>query len=143
MVVDELDKKLIRLLLANARQSSYQLSKQLKVSPSTIRRRIRELIRNGIIRNTVSVDYSALGLPLAAHIALNVNHEQLESVWEALRKLPNIKHVSITAGRFDILGMVRVASTDDLLNFVQNEITQIPGVEKCETFICLRMERTS
>ena len=143
MTVDELDKILIKLLSENARQSSYQLAKQVNVSPSTIRRRIRELIKNGIIHTTLTIDHSSLGLPLAAHIALNVNHEQLESVWEALRKLPNIKHVSITAGRFDVMGMVRVSSTEELLKFVQKEITQIPGVEKCETFICLRMERTT
>jgi len=41
------------------------------------------------------------------------------------------------------MGMVRVSSTEELLKFVQKEITQIPGVEKCETFICLRMERTT
>ncbi len=142
MAVDSLDKELIRLLQEDAGQSSYALAKKLNVSSSTVRRRIRALGKNGVIHATVSIDYGTIGLPLAAHIALNVDPEELNSVWQALTNLPHVKHVSITAGRYDILGLVRVSSTDELLRFVQSEVTQIKGVNKCETFICLRMERT-
>jgi len=143
MAIDKLDRDLIRLLTVDASQSSYELSKKLKTSPSTIRRRVRALTREGAISIRAAVDYSKIGLSLAAHLALNVDPEEMENVWEALRQMPEIRHVSITAGRYDVMGLARVNSTGELLEFVQNKVTQLKGVRHCETFICLRMEKIS
>jgi len=140
MIGNEFDKKLIILLENNAKQSSYELSKILMVSPSTIRRRKRRLIESGVIRETLSIDYNKLGISLVAHLALNVDPEQLDSVWQALSRLSQVKRKSIVTGRYDILAMVRLKSADNLLNFVQKHITKIKGIKNCESFISLRQE---
>ena len=68
MVVDDIDNELIRLLQEDAGQSSYELAKHLMISPGAIRRRKRRLIRKGIIRERISIDYAKLGKPLISRL---------------------------------------------------------------------------
>ena len=139
MAVDDIDNELIRLLQEDAGQSSYELAKHLMISPSAIRRRKRELIRKGVIRESISLDYAKLGKPLAAHIAINTDQAQLDAVYEALMKLDEVKRIGIVIGRFDIEALIRVSSTDELLGFIQDKVLTIEGVTHCENFICLRL----
>lgn len=140
MTKNSTDRELIKLLEDDAGQSSYELSKKLTVSPSTVRRRKRKLIQSGVIRESLSINYQKLGIGFTAHIALNVDHNQLDSVWKELSQLPQIKRKSIITGRYDMLVMVRLESADALLNFVQAIVAKIKGIKSCETFICLRQE---
>lgn len=139
MVVDGIDNELIRLLQEDAGQSSYELAKHLMISPGAIRRRKRRLIRKGIIRERISLDYVKLGRPLAAHIAINTNQAQLDAVYEALMKLDEVTRISIVVGRYDIEAFVQLPSTDELLGFIQDKVLTIEGITHCENFICLRM----
>lgn len=135
--VDALDERLIRLLQQDARRSSDVLAKQLDVSPATVRRRVRNLIRKGVIRISAIPDPEKVGLPLAAIIALNVDHEKLEKVMGNLTGRREVGWACTTTGRFDILAMARFHSTEELSRFVQNEMTKIDGVRDSETFVCL------
>ncbi len=138
--MDLLDKQLIELLEEDARKSSDIIARKLKVSPATVRRRIRKLIQDGTMRIAAIVDPAKVGLPLAAILAIDVDHEKLESVIENLAKQPEINWFSTTTGRFDIIALARFPSTDALSQFVQKRLTKIEGVKDSETFVCLHMQ---
>ncbi len=140
-MIDSIDKPLIQLLGGDALQSSEVLAKQLNVSAATVRRRIRRLIKDGTLRIVAVVDPNKVGLPLAALLALDVPHEQLDMVTDALAKHPDVKWVSTTTGRFNIMAMVRSSSTDDLATFMQKELPKLEGVRNSETLICLRVKK--
>ncbi len=135
-----MDERLIKLLQKDARQSSEVIAKQLNVSPATIRRRIRKLIRSGTMRITAIADPVKIGLPLAAIIAFNVEHGKLDSIMRALVDRPEVEWVSTTTGRFDMLVLARFASTEELSRFVEKEMAELKGIKDSETFICLRIE---
>ena len=139
VIIDGLDERLIHLLENDARQSSEVLAAQLNTSPATIRRRVRKLIQSKVLRIVAVVDSSKVGLPLTAVIALDVAHEKLDSVTQMLVSRPEVKWISTTTGRFDILVMARFPSTDELSVFVQKELAKIEGVRDSETFICLHI----
>lgn len=139
VIIDGLDERLIHLLENDARQSSEVLAAQLNTSPATIRRRVRKLIQSEVLRIVAVVDSSKVGLPLTAVIALDVAHEKLDSVTQMLVSRPEVKWVSTTTGRFDILVMATFPSTDELSVFVQRELAKIEGVRDSETFICLHI----
>ena len=82
--MDSLDEKLIRILGEDARQSSETVASQLKVSPATVRRRVRRLIRDGVLRIVAVADPVKAGFPLIAVIAFDVVHRHLESAVEKL-----------------------------------------------------------
>ena len=140
-ITDSKDEQLVRLLGQDARQTSDTLAKQLNVSTATVRRRLRKLIRSGLLHIIGVVDPTNFGLPLTVLIALDVAHDKLESAMNVLVNRPEIKWVSPTTGRFDILAIARFPSTESLSDFIVKEVTQIEGVKNSETFICLDVKK--
>ncbi len=136
-VVDSLDEKLIKLLQQDARRSSEVLAKKLGVSPATVRRRLRNLIREGVVRIAAIPDLEKVGLHLAAIIALKVDRDRLEDVMSALTARGEVSWACTTTGRFDILAMARFHSTEEFTRFLQDELTKIDGIRDSETFVCL------
>ncbi len=139
--VDSLDERLIKLLQKDARRSSDVLAKQLKVSPATVRRRMRRLIQDGTMRIAAIVDPAKIGLLLAAMIALDVEHDKLDSVVAQLFERPEVGWLSTTTGRFDIMALARFPSTEGLSKFIQKEIAEIEGIRDSETFVCLNINK--
>lgn len=140
-MVDPADNPLIHLLGSDALQSSESLARKLEVSAATVRRRIRKLVKDGTLRVVAVVDPDRVGLPLAALLALDVPHERLQEVSEQLSSYPEVKWVSTMTGRFNIMALVRTASTDDLSNFMQNGLTRLEGIRNSETLICLNVKK--
>jgi len=138
---DRLDERLVHLLEKDAAQSSEALAKQLSVSAATVRRRVRRLIQSGALRIVAVVDPNKVGFPLAAVIAFDVDHDKLDSVTQLLASRPEVRWVSTTTGRFDILVLVRFRSTNELSDFIQRELVDIEGVRGSETFICLDVKK--
>ena len=139
--MDPLDKQLIRLLEEDARQSSESLGKSLHASDATVRRRIRKLIKDGILRIVAVVDANKAGFPLTTIIALNIAHENLEGALQMLANRREVAGLSTTTGRFDILITAVFRSTEELTKFVQVEIAKLEGLHRSETFICLDMRK--
>ena len=139
--MDALGEKLLQLLGKDAKQSSEVLAKKLQVSPATVRRRVRQLLKDKVLHSIGVVDPNQVGLPLAALIAIDTAHESLEAVLKAIAARPEVKWVSTTTGRFDIMCMGRFRSTDDLAEFMQNTLGNMEGVRDSETFICLRIAK--
>ena len=140
-MTDSLDKRLVELLSQDASQSSPALAKQLKVSSSTVRRRIAKLMKRGTLRFAALTEPTELGFHLRALIAFDVDHEKLNQFIQALSSRPEVKGLAVTTGRFDVIALVWFTSTDTLLHFMQNEVSMMEGVRNTETFICLHVEK--
>ncbi len=140
-MIDTIDEQLVRLLQIDSRQSSEELAKQLHVSPRTVRRRIKELTSNKLMRTAVLVDPEAFGFPVVAVIAFNVVHGKLKTATDELLKRPEVKWLVITAGKHDILTLTRFRSTDELSEFLEEELGALQGIQSSETFFCLNVKR--
>ncbi len=139
MAIDDLDRQLIQLLQSDAHQSSELLAKQLGISASTARRRMLKLVQSGVLRIVAAVDPSKIGSPLLVVIAFDIDHDKIDLVTQRLASRPDIRWVSITTGRFDVLVMAQFACTNDLFNFMQRDVATMEGVRDSETFVCLHM----
>ena len=140
--IDPIDEKLIKLLQFDARQSSEVLAKQLIVSPTTVRSRIRKLLANGTIRIVAVTDPRMWGPYLFAFLAINVEINELDSVVEALSNLKEVVNILITTGRFDIMTLVRTASVEDLSHFMRNDVAKIKGIKSIEIMIYMEGIKT-
>ena len=140
-IPDSKDIQLVRLVMKDARQSSETLAKKLNLSAATVRRKLRKLIHNDMLRVVGLVDPDKFGFPLAVLIAFDVDQGKLDSALEALVKRPEISWVSSTTGRFDIIALARFPSTHNLSDFMTKELTQMEGVKNSETFICLSVRK--
>ena len=136
---DSFNTNLIRLLEQDGRQSSRILARQLNASPATVRRRIRKLVDENVIRIQAVVNPSKVDIGLSAVIALDVEPSNLETAVEQLANNNNVEWLSTTTGRFDIIAELRFGSTDELYAFLQKELPRIEGLKNSETFICLHL----
>jgi len=136
---DSLDVKLMELLAVDARQTSDQLARQLKVSPSTVRRRMQQLIENGVLHIIGVADTNRMGKVLNVIIALNIANSKVASAMDKLAGMRGVQWVIRTTGRYDILIHVRFRSIEELSHFLANELASVDGLEDSETFICLNL----
>ena len=137
MALDSLDEKLIKLLVRDARQSSDLLAKQLGVSSSTVRRRIHKLTREQVISIVATPEPTKINLPVRVIVGFAVAHDKLNLIMERLGSLEEVRWLSATTGRFDILGLMWFSSTDELFGFMEKKVAKLEGVNHTETFVCL------
>ncbi len=140
-LIDSLDLQLISLLEKDAHQSSSNLGKQLGLSSSGIRRRVSRLIKEGVVRITTTVDPVKVGFPLETMMTFDVAHGKLDSVVNLLGSKPEIRWLSATSGRFDVIALAWFHSTDHLYDFMRREIGEFEGIRNVETFICLHVQK--
>ena len=137
MTLKAIDEKLIKLLGTDARQSAEKLAKRLKVSPTTVRRRLKTITRNGTIRTVAVVDPVKAGIGLQAVICFNITHEDADNIVKTLEKFSEVKWIGITTGRYDIIVKAAFVSTAELSDFIQKKLSGVRGIKDTETFICL------
>jgi len=141
MSLDALDEKLIGVLKDNARQSSEKLAKKLNVSPTTVRRRLKKLIRTQAVHMVALVEPSKAGISLLTIIAFDIAHDSLDTAIQLLDDQPEVKWISTTTGRFDIMVEAAFHSTQELSDFLQKKLANLKGLKDTETFVCLEVKK--
>jgi len=141
-MVDQFDKELISLLEQDARQTSDELAEQLSMSPSTIRRRMGELLKRGAIRIVAIPEPKQIGTSLVAIMAFQVLHEKLNSFIATMGGRKDVKCLYVTSGRFDAVALMWFSSTEQLYEFMEREVSKIEGIKATETFVCLHTEKS-
>lgn len=135
--LDAVDLRLLALLAADARVSQRALARELRMSPPAIGDRISRLERQGVIRGyTVQLDWSALGLGTQVYLAVTASADQ-GPVLAALNEIPEVLDVAVVTGSMDLLARLRVRDHSHLRQVLFDQIWQIGGVERTETFLCL------
>ena len=78
--IDEIDNKLIKLLEQDAWQRAGTLAKVLDISPATVRRKLRRLIQNRVLRGMAIADSNTITQLLAVVIALDVARQHIDYI---------------------------------------------------------------
>jgi DNA-binding Lrp family transcriptional regulator len=136
-MLDSLDQKLINLLMADSGQKTNVLAEKLGVNQSTVRRRVHKLADNKALFFSVLPNPDILGFSVRAVMALKVAPGKVSAVAKALRVREEIKWISPTSGRFDILFIGWFTSNEAIVDFIEIVIGKLEGVKEIETFICL------
>ena len=130
--MDELDNQILKELEANAREPFLQIAKKLKVSEGTIRKRVGDLSKKGIIRK-FTIDIAG---NISAIVGIQTNpHVKTKEIVAKLKLLRVNKIFEIT-GRFDILCYISSASLEHA-NTLLEDIRSIDGILHTETFTVL------
>ncbi len=135
--MDDLDRKIIELLQVNGRASNARIARDVGVSEGTVRRRLRRLIQDEIIRVVAVPDPEKMGLSTVALIGIQADPDKLDDVAERLAALPETQYVSLTTGSFDLFIWAALPSSEELGNFLRHSVGVINGVRRTETFVNL------
>jgi DNA-binding Lrp family transcriptional regulator len=104
-MLSDLDKKVLKELLRNAKTSDRSLAKKLNVSQPTLTRVRNELEREGYIRRyTILPDFRKLGFELIAFTFVKMN-PQIQSKIEDVKKYANQWPNAIYTSRGEGMGM--------------------------------------
>ncbi len=135
--MDNLDRTIIEILQQDGRAPNARMSRTLRVSEGTVRRRLAKLIRERTIRVVAVAEPQQLGYHLSAVIGLRTDPPRTESVATALAALSETEHVAVTTGRYDVLAWVNVVDAAALSDFLQHKAGAVEGVRQTETFVIL------
>lgn len=140
--IDETDAKIIAALDEDVRSTYTALAKKVNVDLVTVRRRLKKLLKSGVIRLGVLVDYSRIGPSLHVLFAFNIRSNDVDSVLQEISKLQQIRWVTSVTGRFDAIALARFSSYEELGDFIHNDLNPIKGILRSETFVFLRRQKS-
>jgi Lrp/AsnC family leucine-responsive transcriptional regulator len=136
--MDGLDRKILELLQANARQKNVELARELGIAPSTALERVRRLEEQGLIQGYRGlVDPAGLGLAIQAFVAVSLDHHEVDTIRqfeEGIQRVPQVRVCYHLAGRFDYLLLVAAGGLEQLGDLIKERIASIPGIGRVETF---------
>lgn len=135
--LDNVDRRLLALLAADARFSRRQLGRALNMSAPAVGARLSRLEQAGVIRGySVDIDWAAAGYPLQAYLAITAT-ANLGAVLRAFHAIPEVEDVAVVAGSMDLLARVRLRDHAHLRTLMFDQVWKIPGVTRTETFLSL------
>ncbi|MBI2654084.1 Lrp/AsnC family transcriptional regulator [Candidatus Woesearchaeota archaeon] len=128
--MDKLDLGIIETLSKNSRTPFMEIARKLKVSESTIRKRVSKLEDEGIIKKySLVVDTNKIGIAHRALIGVDVTPEKYLDVAKKLAEFDGVKFAASTTG--DHMFMLEVwTKNDDELRAVSDKLKGIDGVTR-------------
>lgn len=135
--MDELDLKILNILIDNSKQSFRKIASRLGVSPATVLNRISRLEKGGVIKKySAMLDYEKLGYDISAIIDVRVSKGKLFEVESRIAHHPNVQAVFDITGSFDSMIIANFKSRHDLDKFLK-KIQAYDFVERTETKLIL------
>ena len=140
-MLDETDSAILNILTENARTPFLEMSKKLRVSESTIRKRINNLEKSGIIKKySALIDPSKIGYSVAV-VGIDVKPEKFLFVAKKLTEFDNIKFVATSTGDHMIMVEVWMESARELRDFIGSKIEKLDGVTRtCPAIITEKLK---
>ncbi|MEM0000251.1 MAG: Lrp/AsnC family transcriptional regulator [Desulfurococcaceae archaeon] len=128
LVLDEIDKTIIKELVKNARITYRELAKSVNLTDVAVIKRVKKLEKNSVIRKyTTIVNPLALGFTKVSFTGINVKPERLFDVVKYLKEKDYVKYLALTTGDHDIMVTIWARSAEDLEK-IHDEIRNFEGV---------------
>ena len=130
--LDELDQKIIRLLIENARISYSDIGEETGISRVAVKARIQALEKRGLIEEyTTIINPQKISGAVSCYFEIETKPEYLAQVTDILYKNNTITQIYRVTGR-DRLHVHAVASSgDEMEYFLHNVIDTLPGIISC------------
>ncbi len=136
--IDSVDKKILNLLIDDARLSYRKIAGKIGVSVATVMNRVKRLDKTGVItKYTIGVKYSFIGYDMQVIMDVRIAKGKLYEVEEKIAKHPNVFAVYDNTGPFDatIIGKFKDRRSADA--FIK-QVQTYDFVERTETRLLLK-----
>lgn len=137
--IDDLDRKILRIITKNARIPFKDVADTCGVSRAAIHQRVQKMFDNGVIVGSgYQVNPKMLGYQLCVYVGIMLTKASMyKSVSAELDKIPEIVESQFTLGAYSML--IKLYAKDDkhLMELLNSKIQEIPGVANTETLTSL------
>jgi len=134
--LDKTDLRLLELLKRNARMSYARLAEELGISESAVRKRLRKLMKQGIIKR-FTIEYVLPNEVRAAILVKVAPPKPVPKVSEEISRIEGVETVYEVTGENDILVLLRGPNIG-FVNKCIDRIRSISGVASTNTMIILK-----
>ena len=134
--LDALDKKILELVIADARIPFLEVARACNVSGAAIHQRIQKLTNIGILKGSqFNIDPEKIGYETCAFIGLYLKDpEKFDDGVEELRKIPEVVECHYTTGGYDMFIKLYAYNNHHLLNVIHDKLQPL-GLSRSETII--------
>ncbi len=134
--MDETDKKIIKILKNDGRAGYVEIGNQVNLSEGAVRKRIKTLTDDGVIRKfTVKVGV-AEGAEAVTLLATNPAYPTQE-VSKRIQQIPNVETIYEVSGEYDIVAVIGGMNVIEVNECIE-KIRRVEGIMKTNTMIVLR-----
>ncbi len=119
--IDQIDTKIIKILLTNSRTSFTDIAKECKITIGAVRMRYKNMIKAGIINGQImQVNPNSLGYKCIADIGILTAIDNEKTVIEFLKTRPYIMHVFGMFGKYNIAIKVALKDLKELTTIIED-----------------------
>ncbi|MEM1133534.1 MAG: Lrp/AsnC family transcriptional regulator [Pseudomonadota bacterium] len=126
--VNEKDQAIMALLIENGRLSNREIARQLGISESNVRQRLKKMADAKIMRLSALTHPSAAGQSAIAALEITAKPSRIDTVIRALAQRKEIGLLTSTSGLTPVFAMTAANSVQDLMDMVRNDYMAIDGV---------------
>ncbi len=138
---DQLDRDLVALLQANARESTAELARKLGVARTTVLARLARLEQGGLVVGyTVRLRQDHAEGGVHAHVGIVTSPKAGRGVVQRLAAIPEVRHLCSVSGEFDYIAQL-CADSMPRLDALLDEIGEIEGVVRTTTSVVLAVKK--
>ncbi len=135
MALDDVDRRIIRILRSSGRESYTDIAKTVGTSEGTIRSRVKRLVDEGTIRQfTIRTAGSHVKALVEVAVEANVHTADIA---KRIREWDGVEMVWEVTGDQDILVVADCPTTGDL-NGIIDKIRSIPGTQATRSRLILK-----
>jgi Lrp/AsnC family transcriptional regulator for asnA, asnC and gidA len=137
--IDDIDRKILALLLEDAQMPYTEVAKKVFVSPGTVHVRMRKLVDLGIVVGSqLKINYTKLGYDVKAFLGVFLEKGALyDDVVDELNQIPEITNIDYTTGNYAMFVKILCRDTKHLREVLHDKVQKVEGISRTETTISL------
>lgn len=145
--VDEIDKKILRILQHNSNITTKILASKVNLSPSPVFERVRKLEKLGYIKKYIAIldaDLLGKGLIVFCSVTLKEHTKHIGNKFvKDIQQLQEVTECYNISGDYDFLLKIRVSDMKDYQDFVLNRLGIIENIGSAHsTFVIGEIKNT-
>jgi len=142
LVIDGIDKEILRSLTEDARKPILEIARKMNVSGAAIHQRLRKLEASGLVKGSrLILNTKVLGYSTLAYVGIFLDKASSNpDAVRQLKKIPEVLECHYTTGNWSILIKIICRDNEHLMQLLNHQIQSIDGVSRTETFISLEQQ---
>ncbi|MFO6463966.1 Lrp/AsnC family transcriptional regulator [Jannaschia sp. KMU-145] len=145
-MLDDIDRRLLRLWLADPEMSAADLSARLGITGARAARRIEKLRETGVVRGVHAViDWAALGYTVEVSLRIQLEKSRpraFEAFLEAAREVPEVTEVQTFLGRVDARLTAIARDMGHWQSIYRDRILTLPHIAEIEALMHVATVKT-
>jgi Lrp/AsnC family transcriptional regulator for asnA, asnC and gidA len=138
MELDETDREILEILMADARTPFSEVARQIDMSSATVHDRVSRMEDAGVIEGYhAKVDPKAVDLGISALVGLRVEQGRERDTLDRLADIEGVQEVHLTTGQWDVMMRIYAENTEGLREKMFDTVAQMEGFARSQTMVIL------